>query len=252
MYHEREAESAVSIKLIASNIDSNVYIAKVPRTTVNVDQLVTEIIENNPGVDAHTLNHCAELFKHEILRQISEGKAVNMFDIGTAYVAPVASVAVSAPEISKVDKFTLKFTPSKQANKALSMISTESYMITDSTPLIQEVISLKDGSCNLALHKKFGARITGTKLKLGGTDSGIYLVPVGDDGNPVKDESKWICCSKDYIPCNKPKSLEFNVPPEAETGIPYYIAVRTSYVNSSKLRKTPLTGFSPKTVVIEE
>ncbi len=122
-------------------------------------------------------------------------------------------------------------------------------------PEISRIISLKDGSEDGSLYRGFPVRVEGSKLKIAGEaglpdgrQAGIFFVPLDSDGEPDRDEASWIAADTSYLLRNVPKTLEFNLPDAAEEGKSYFLAVRTAYSPSGRIRKEPLTGFSPSAV----
>ncbi len=98
--------------------------------------------------------------------------------------------------------------------------------------------------------KGFGLKITGAKLKLAGEDSGIFFIPVDEKGKAANNESLWISVDASYLPQNKQKEVQFNLPESLQSDIPYYIGIRTAYLNANTNRKNSVWGISPITVTL--
>ena len=95
-----------------------------------------------------------------------------------------------------------------------------------------------------ALTAGKAVRISGSALKIGGTGSGIFLVPVAEgaeDLPPDSDESTWVPVGR--LVSNKPKTLEFWLPDGAAPGL-WRIALRTLFLKGNMERKTAVTSFS--------
>lgn len=248
MYSKENLESTVSIKLSSCNLIKDRYVARVPRNTVKLNEIITEISENYPSLDPYVIAHSAELLKHSMLKQLKAGRAVNVLELGTMYPAPTGTVTNSNPQMEDMPSLTLKFTPSKEALSSLGSISVDSFMISDNKPQIQTICSLKDGNTDGILHRGFGVKITGAKLKLAGKDSGIFFIPAGEEGKAVNDESLWISVDASYLPQNKQKEVQFNLPESLQSDIPYYIGIRTAYLSANTSRKNSVLGISSITV----
>jgi hypothetical protein len=136
--------------------------------------------------------------------------------------------------------------------ETLSSVAADGIMYADEAPVINTVQDFLRLTEDGILHTGTTVRLTGRKLKVGGTGSGIFFVPESSDGTPVTDETKWIAVDISVIPQNLPKSLIFALPSALEKDTPYFIAVRTSYTSGSKMRKENTTGFSQKSIKIEE
>lgn len=250
MFTKSTSENTVSVTLSSNHLVKDRYVVRVPRNTVKLNEIITSICDNYPSLDPYVINHSAELLKHEILKLLKSGKAVNVLELGTLYLAGENTVSNTNPQVENMPKLTLKFASSKEAVNALSNLSVDSFMVTDCKPQIQSICSLKDGNCEGILHKGFGVRLSGYKLKLAGEGSGIFFVPLDNDNEPATDESTWIKADTSYLPQNKMKEICFNLPDALQSGKPYYIALRTSYLTNKTNRKSSMTGFSTSTVTV--
>ena len=252
MFEKKETESQVSLNLTANNIDKDRYIARVPHRALDLENIVSDIAASYPAIDPYVITHAAELIKKQIMAYIKEGKAVNVLELGTLYPAPKATVSRVNPQAAELPDLELRFKPSKEASAALSTVKAESYMIKTNAPNISRVISLKGDVEAGLLYRGFPARVTGENLKLAGDASGIFFVPQDVEGEPDKDESRWIAANSSYLMRNYPKTLEFAIPDETDEGTGYFIAVRTQFCRSCILRKEAVTGFSASLVYVVE
>ena len=245
MFAEKPAEGEVNVFLSNNSLDAGTYVVRVNRNTVKLENIVTEITANHVGVDPYTIEHAVSLVKEQILKCLKEGRAVDVLELGTLYPAAKGTAPRSSPQVSDLPELTLRFRPSKEALSALSSVSATSFMVRTPTPEIKEVISLKGDAEEGALYKGYPARVTGAKLKVAGDEGGVFLVPADEDGEPSQDEGEWFkAADSSYLMRNYPKTLEFIIPEEAEAGKSYFIAVRTAYSPSGRLRKDAVTGFS--------
>ena len=250
LFEKTETNSSINMTLIANPFDDSTYYGRVPRKTVDIDNIVSEISADYPSLDPYVIIHSAELLKEQILKFLKEGKAVNVLELGTIYLSAKGTIGKANPQVGDLPSLTLKFLPSKSVVASLECLSAESFMISDPAPQITRIVSLKDGSEEGVLHTGYPARLTGNKLKVAGTGSGIFLVPPGSDGSPDTDEDSWIAVDTSYLPRNTAKTLEFYLPQSATSGSSYFIAVRTAYISSAEQRKEAVTGFSADAVVV--
>jgi hypothetical protein len=248
MFEETNAERKIYVKLHTNQFDKESYVGLVPRNTLSMDAIVTQIIKNNPGIGKFAVYHSAELIKEEIMKQLATGCAVSVLDLGTMYIGVSGKIAGSDPTAADIPDFTVRFTPSQKVQETLSSVVADGVMYADEAPVINAAEDFLRLTEDGILHTGTIVRITGRKLKVGGTGSGIFFVPAASDGTPVTDETKWVAVDISVIPQNLPKSLIFALPPALEKDTPYFIAVRTAYTSGSKLKKGNATGFSQKTI----
>ena len=247
-----KAESTLGVTLSACALRENTYVAHVPRNTVSMDALLNEVVEHNQGIDKYQIGHAAELLKREILNQIKQGKAVNMLDLGTLYIAPTSGVSSLNPSSEDIKNFEARFSSGEELKSVLSTITASVAEIKDSSPVIKTVTNPLDGSTDGNLTATYSVRLSGKKLKVGGTGSGVWFVPVTDDGTADADESKWLGVEEKFITVNQPKTLEFYIPRTVENDTKYKIVIRTALDASGKEKKTLCQGETPNVVTVME
>lgn len=252
MYTPQQTESKVSLKLCTSHLLPDAYVARVSRNTVNTDTVIAAICDEHPGLDPYVIAHAADLLKNQILKTLKIGKAVNVLDLGTVYIAPCGTVPKTNPQITDLPDLTVKWTPSKITADAVKGLSASSFMIAEPEPQISDIVCLKDGNTDGNLYRGFGVVLEGNKLKVSGEGSGIFFVPQGEDATPNRDESQWIRVDTEYLPTNTAKTVQFSLPDTLQAGTEYYIAVRTSFLTRQVQRKKCVTGFSLTTVRLTE
>ena len=252
MYNEKTTESQVSLSLTANNINSGTYIARVPHRALDMENIVSDIAASYPALDPYVINHAAELIKQQILSYIKEGKAVNVLELGTLYIATKATVPRDNPQSARLPDLTLRFKPSREAVAALSGVRAASCMVKTSEPSISSVVSLKGGAEAGVLCRGYPVRVAGSNLKVAGDEGGVFFVPQDADGEPDRNEELWIAADTSYLMRNYPKTLEFSLPEELEEGAGYFVAVRTQFCRSGILRKEAVTGFSAHPLAISD
>ena len=252
MFQQKTTASTVSVTLSNNSFDDATYVARVPRQKVDLDNIVSDIAADYPSLDPYVIIHAAELLKSQIIKYLQSGKAVDILELGTMYLSAKGTVGRENPQVSDLPSIGLKFTPSSAAKEAISAISANSFMISDPAPQISAVTSLKDGNTDGILYLSYPVRLEGGKLKVDveTVTSGIWFVPIEDDGTPSDNEAEWIAVDTSYLPRNTASTIEFYIPSTVTTGIEYFIAVRTSYISSTSTRKEPVTGYTASTITV--
>ena len=84
------------------------YYARVSRNTATFNNIISEIADENKGLDPHLLQYSAILIQKKILKMLEQGKAVNILDLGTMYIAMKCN-AKGKSDVSSNGKFCIKF-----------------------------------------------------------------------------------------------------------------------------------------------
>lgn len=192
-----------------------------------------------------------ELLKKEILEQAELGFAVDIMEICKLYIAPQNAVQSLTPEAETVTGFEARFSVNESLKEKLKAVTASVTSVVDSAPQISQIENPVDGTTDGNLKATFSARLKGKKLKIGGTDSGIFFVPELENGNADTNEENWIKVPDDFITKNAATTLEFYIPRSLENDKNYFIAVRTS-VRGTKELKSAVEGISKITVTIKE
>lgn len=246
MFESTETTQKLYVKLRSNPFDTESYIGSVPRNTVSMDALITAIAKNNTGIDKYAIYHSAELLKEEIKKQLASGRAVNVLELGTVYIGVTGKINSSNP--ADISKFTVKFTPSQSIQSSISSVSADGIMYADATPVIDFITGQTDGNTGDALVKEDFVELSGTKLKVGGADSGIFFAPESSGGSYNTDETSWIAADLTTLRQNTDKTLRFKLPAALANGVSYFIIVRTSLTRNNTTKKTVSTGISAVTV----
>lgn len=257
MFEEEQVASYVSVKLSNNAFNDENYVVRVPRDTVSVNGIVSEIAAGYPSIDPYVIIHSLELVKAKTLELLQQGRAVDIMELGTMYIKPTGTVTRDNPQVTDLPSLSLAFTPSAEAKEALSKVSANSFMISDSSPQIQLFYDLKfkyEWQC----YANDAIRITGAKLKLAVNDSGYTLVNNGiwfapydsSTGSYDPDQTEWMEVASDTIYTNYPKTLEFFAPAGLVTGDQYYVIIRSTYLSKDEQRKTYVEGVSPSVITV--
>lgn len=212
------------------------YYATVSRNTASFKNLLSEIAEDNKGMDPYMLQFASILMQKKILKMLEQGKAVNVLDLGTLYIAMKCN-AKGRSDVSGNGDFYIKFMPTPLANEALAKLGVDKVVYADGNPEITEILDLSPEPEEMVLKKGFPCRIRGARLKIGGERGGIYFVPVGEDGKTETDEEKWTLVDEKSVFRNMPTELNFIVPSTLDEGN-YRLVIRTSYISKDKTRKS--------------
>ncbi len=249
------SNAALSITLHQNHLKKDgSYFARVSRNTATFNNVISEIAEENKGLDPHLLQYSAILIQKKILKMLEQGKAVNILDLGTMYIAMKCS-AKGKNDVSNNGKFCIKFSPTQIAQDTVNSLNVDKVVYVDNNPEITTITDLSTGKTDQTISKGKPVAIFGSKLKLGSSGSGIYFAPATDptaDGELSfdLDESTWISVSKETIFRNKPAELNFFVPETLESEKSYCIIIKTNYLSNTQSRKDFVeTVSSPITVM---
>ena len=246
-----KSKTKLSVTLFNSGIiKDGEHVGKVSRTVVSLENLIAGIIEENSGIDPLLIQHSAFLLKKQILKMLSQGKAVNLLDIGTVYIGLKGTVKGNNPKSSDLSELKLNFTPSSEAKESLKNVAIDKVVFSDNAPKIQSITDLWTKSINSQITMGKTCIIKGRKLKLGGNSYSISFIKLDKTGKAdlssapvIVDESK--------ITKNTNGVLQFFVPESLDKNAFYKIRISTSYINKYKSRKNPLVKESIKVKVIE-
>lgn len=245
-----KAETRIAVTLYDSQIqnDGSKYI-KVSRNTVTVSNLIHDIVQENRGVDPFMIQHAAVLLKNQIIKNLQFGRSVNVLDLGCLYPAIRGSVKGERPNPADLPGFEIRFTPSQEVRECIDNLVVDKVVNADTNPQINQVIDLWTGIENQQLTKGKTAKITGSRLKLGGDVYGISFIMVTDDGTKIEEADT---ISVERITLNNPKELNFYIPDTLTPDARYKIRITTSYSNNHTSKKTPSISESMPLLIVEE
>ena len=241
--------SNVAVKLSNNSFDDSTYFVRVPRDKVTLDNIVSEITSGYPSIDPYVIVHSANLLREQILKFLTQGKAVDILELGTMYLSPEGTVTRDNPQVSDLPTINLKFTPSSSAKEAISGITANSFMISDSSPQISVVTDLYRMQADGCVTPGQMVRITGGNLKVDAesvASNGIWFAPALSTGEPDPDTSTWLAVELSFLARNTNKTLEFHCPSGLTSGSSYFIVITSTYLAGGRTRKTPVTGYSPE------
>lgn len=238
------SSSILSVTLHENNFTKDgSYYATVTRNTASFKNILSEIAEDNKGMDPYMLQFAAILMQKKILKLLEQGKAVNVLDLGTMYIAMKCN-AKGKSDVSDNGNFYIKFSPTPLADSALAKLTVDKIVYADGSPEITEITDLSTGTEDKTLTAGKPCKIKGGRLKIGGNGSGIWFAPVGSDGKMNTDEATWTKVEETALFRNKPSELNFFVPEVLDIESSYRIVLKTSYLGKDKNRKNIVEAIS--------
>ena len=239
-----DTEGSGNLTLYKNHFDKGgKYYARFDRRNVTIDNLIARTQKKDIGVNAITAKHILSLIKAEIIEALQRGESVNLMDLGTFYIA-ASGTSGNTAETAEIKKLLVKFTSSKETNEAVAKLEINKIVIADSSPSIDSVTDLFTGLNDGTLTSKKAARLDGGRLKISGSDGGIFFAECDTDGIYSEDESLWHKVNPESIMRNLSKTLEFFLPESLEIGKSYRIILRTNSRKGNEDKKTFVSAVS--------
>lgn len=243
---------SVNVTIHASKLaNASGSYARVQRNTAYIGNIVERISKNAavPG-GTETLLYVAGLLRDGIISFLTEGKAVDLLEMGTLYLKPTKGMESANPEISDVPKMTLGFTPSTIALDAVKDITVGADITKSNEPVPRYLLDLHTNTSGQDITSGYTARVTGTGLKVAGTNSGVFLAPCDDEGVYQMDGSDWVSvCDSETLIDNTSTRLEFNIPADTTAGT-YRLIVKTASGSGNRVNKTLRTGMMEEVITV--
>ncbi len=231
------SNSTLSVTLHQNHLKKDgTYYARVTRNTATFKNIISEIAEENKGLDPHLLQYSAILIQKKILKMLEQGKAVNILDLGTMYIAMKCN-AKGKSDVSNNGKFCIKFSPTQIAQDTVNSLNVDKVVYVENAPEITTITDLSTNQTDESLTKGKPAAIYGSKLKLSNSGSGIFFAEIDENGVYSNDESSWFMVPSESIFRNKPSEINFFVPEILESTKSYYIVLKTNYLSKTQTRK---------------
>lgn len=214
------------------------YYGKFKRAVVDATNLIARLEKNGSGKNLIAAAETLKLIKKEVTDALANGETVEFAGLGVFYIAPVGGFNSTA-DGNVAAKLTVKFSPSAELKASVKNVKIKKSEVKDTSPTIENITDWLTGKSygeeDFALSAGTNVVLTGTRLKVVGDDSGVFLAPVDDRGNPVADESQWLKSGR--IAHNTPGTLDFFLPKDAKPDTKYCIIIRTSYSNNKTMLK---------------
>lgn len=215
----------VSVKLqrnYFSKDSSDKYVGRAVRNTHTVGNVLQLVANKVPQLDIGTVYSVCDALEKVITESLGRGNSVNCLKLGVFYIACKGSTdgKTSSPYI------TVKFIPSDLTKSAISKVTIEQEAYSEPVATISKIVDIDTGDTDGNLSLNGSVQISGKKLLIGGTDSGIWFAPANGDESAI-DESgtNWTPVTA-KLSVNKPGTLLFPLPKSLESG-KYRIVLKT-------------------------
>ena len=214
--------------------------AKVQRTTAGMDNVIATILSHTKVFDKASLVATVMLFKEAILELLTQGTAINLFELGTLYPCAQGNIPSSNPNISEIPNLSLGFTPSQEALKAVGKADISMAKAEETLPQISHIEDLATHSTDCTVSAGHAVRITGRRLRIAGdeTQVGLYFAQQNDNGKINENEAEWIKTDNSSFFKNTPSYLELFLPDTLESGKSYFIVIRSASGRGKSINKT--------------
>ena len=214
--------------------------AKVQRTTAGMDNVIATILNHTKVFDQASLVATVMLFKEAILELLTQGAAINLFELGTLYPCAQGNIPSSNPNISEIPNLSLGFTPSQEALKAVGKADISMAKPEETLPQISHIEDLATHSTDYTVSAGHAVRITGRRLRIAGdeTQVGLYFAQQTDNGKMNENEAEWVKADNSDFFKNTPTYLELFLPGTLESGKSYFIVIRTASGHGKTINKT--------------
>jgi len=208
----------------------------VSERSLNVQQ-ISEAAVNRGGSDvsATAMQHAVELWFKEMAYQLCDGYSVNTgyFTAGTL----IRGVFDSPQETFSAEKHSIlfQFNQGEKLRVEIPNIEVQILGLADASATIVQVTDVKTGSVNDLLTPGRNLRISGSKIKVAGTDAanGIFFLDTATQARTAVDPSD--------IVTNNPSELLVVIPalPAGE----YVVEVVTQYTTGVLLKEPRTAAF---------
>lgn len=220
-----------------------------PSDRVTASNLVASLATRHLGVDPGLILYAARLLHEETMRQLQEGKSVEILGLGTAYLATKGGMKGLNPSLEDIPKMTLKFRPAREIKERLKLVKAGSVTVAEILPEINTIQDKKTGIINGDVKKNTIVQVKGKRLKIEGDPSnanaiGIFYIKDGGGRGKIPN---------DNIIINEPSNLLFALPNDLTVGSSYTLEIVTQkkYGDNryAKTIKKGVSSFSFKIVI---
>ncbi|MBP3710411.1 MAG: DUF4469 domain-containing protein [Treponema sp.] len=232
--------------------DENASYGKVQRNTAYIGNVIEAIVRQNNTLKEETLLFAAGLLRDGMLELLSQGKAVDVLELGVIYPKVSESMDTATPDVSDIPQLVLGYTASTKALSAVAHLTAGATIAAQSVPVIKEAWDMKQCAANGTLTAGQGVRLTGRKLKIAGKAeaTGVFFVPVDDSGSIDESGSNWIRAAETKkLSQNTQGTLLFVLNKDIAPGT-YKIVIKTAFGNGERVNKTVRTGMMSASVKV--
>ena len=238
----------VDVVMHQSNLNSSSY-GTIECKKVSVTDIINKLSDRYQlAVAKEIAKYIADMFESQIIQELREGNAVELFGVGTIYPCIKGEVKKDSKPKELEKRLTTGFTPSKQANEAVKALEIRAIKEAREQHFIRCVKDkCKDYKIN-TIGKNDVVAIKGKALKLSSDLEGLYAVKCknGYSTSYVPDRKEWIKIG--HITESSPSEIEF-VAEELEAGL-YQFIVECAYSAGGKELKTKVPIISDIVTIV--
>lgn len=191
-----------------------------PSERVTASNLVASLATRNLGIDPGLILYVAKLLQEETVRQLQEGKSVEVLGLGTAYITTKGSMKGLNPNLEDVPRMQLKFRPAKEVTKTIKLVKVGSISVAELLPEINMIIDKKTGIIDGDVKKGTILQIKGKRLKIEGENNNQIGISF------VKDTGEKTRIPVEEVVLNEPSTLLFQAPTSLTPGN-YTLEIKT-------------------------
>ncbi len=226
--------------------------ARVQRTTAGMDNVIALVCDKSTLFDKASLVAAQMLFKEAVLELLQQGRAVNLFELGTLYPCAQGSINSANPSPTEIPPLTLGFTPAQVSLEAVSKANVSMSQVAQTHPVINLIEDLSTHRFDNSLTPAKPVRITGRRLKIAGDAgaTGLYFAPQDDQGVIDETEADWIRLEDGAFFKNTNTFLEFILPHTLSADTSYTLVIKTASGRGKAVNKTIRRLVHDKTITI--
>lgn len=233
----KELITVTVYKVTTRGVTRNV--GRVTQNKDTIDNVIAELARRNIGMDKITLKSAMDYITEEVCRRLEAGRAVDMNGLGVFRVVVDGAVEGDTPYTATIKGFKVRYTPSVKTQDAVSKIKVDKFVFYDASPLVSSIVDIRTSRDDWNITEGTCIDVKGDRLKVAGTDSGIFFAPVSG-GVTAMDESLWKAV--DMSQCNKNTNslLRFFIPLNVSAGADYRMVIRTRFVQDVQSQRQQL------------
>ena len=204
---------------------------RVLRNKCKPENIVDIVAKKIPLVDTGTIVSVLNAYSDSVLETLSKGQSVPFGRLGTFYISAKGAVERGSSDIP----LKVKFEAAQLMAETVGNMEVVSAKKSEPRAFISHVLNVATGVTGGSLNAGESVLIKGSNLRIGGTDSGIWFVPVLEKDGFFHDASDWIKIDSPLV-YNQPSKLLFNLPQSLKAGR-YRIVVHTRYLGRRKYER---------------
>lgn len=161
---------------------------KQDKKAIDLSNLTALVQEKNSGLNGGMVALIIKLLHEETLKQIREGRRVEVFGIGTAYLGCKGKMKTLNPSPEDVPNVVMKFKASRTVQKLVKPLKIFRIERPRNLPMfLPEIVDLKTHKIqNIKIKKDMILQFRGTNLKVEGESSDVGFFILDDEGHEFK------------------------------------------------------------------